>query len=75
MIKCFRKLDASKAEYDLAVYEDTYAYHTVFHNHNFRSLDSLTTLQKNLQTRNFPVQEQSANKSLPTFMLLGLLNN
>jgi hypothetical protein len=46
MTNCFRKLEPSKAEYDLAVYEGIYAYHAVFHNYNFRSTDCTTTLQK-----------------------------
>jgi hypothetical protein len=74
MINYIRKLEPSKAEYDLAVYEGTYAYHAVLRNRSFRSLDC-TSLQKKFADKTFPVQEQSANQSLPTFMLLWLLKN
>jgi hypothetical protein len=71
MINYFRKLEPSNAEYDLADYEGTYAYNTVLYNNSFRSMDCTTSLQ----TIHFPVQEQSVNQSLPTFMLLGLLKD
>jgi hypothetical protein len=45
----FRELEPSKAEHDLAVY----AYHTVFHNYNFRSMDCTTSLQKKLADNKF----------------------
>jgi hypothetical protein len=75
MTNYFPKLELSKAEYDLVAYEGVYASNTVLHNHSFRSMDSTTTLQRNLHTRKFPVEEQSANQSLSTFMPLGFLND
>jgi hypothetical protein len=45
MTNCFHKLEPSKAKYDLAVYEGTHSYHTVLHNHSFRTVHCITTLQ------------------------------
>jgi hypothetical protein len=53
MIHSFRKLEPSKAEYGLAVYEGTYAYHSVVHNHSFRSMDCTTTLQKKFADKKY----------------------
>jgi ribulose-5-phosphate 4-epimerase/fuculose-1-phosphate aldolase len=72
MTNYFHKLELPKAEYDLAVYEGTYAYHTVLHNH---SLCSMACATLHLQARNFPVQKQSVHQSLPKFMFLGVLKN
>jgi hypothetical protein len=52
MTNCFPKLEPSKAEHDSAVYEGTYAYHTVLHNHSFRSMD-FTSLQKKFADNKF----------------------
>jgi hypothetical protein len=45
MTDYFRKLEQSEAILDFTVYEGTYAYHTVLHNHSFHSMDR-TSLQK-----------------------------
>jgi hypothetical protein len=42
------KLELSKAEYNLAVYEGTYAYHTVLHNHSFSGWIVQQFYRKNL---------------------------
>jgi hypothetical protein len=49
MANYFRKLEPSKVEYDMAVYEGTYAYHTAPHNHthSFCNMDC-TSLQKKI---------------------------
>jgi hypothetical protein len=54
--KYLRKLEPSKAEYDLVAYEGVYVSHTALRNHSFRSMDCTTTVQRNLHKRNFPVQ-------------------
>jgi hypothetical protein len=53
MTNYFRKLELSKTEYDLAVYEGTYVCHTVLHNHSFRSMDCTTTLQMKFADKKF----------------------
>jgi hypothetical protein len=53
MTNYFHKLEQSKAEYDLAVYGGTYAYHSVLHHHSFRSMDSTSTLQKKFADKKF----------------------
>jgi hypothetical protein len=52
MTNYFCKLEPSKAEYDLAVYESTYDYHTVLYNHTFCSMDC-TSLQKKFADKKF----------------------
>jgi hypothetical protein len=53
MANYFRKLEPSKAEYDLAVYGGTYAYYTLLHNHSFRTVDCTTSLQKKFPDKKF----------------------
>jgi hypothetical protein len=53
MTNYFCKLEPSKAEYDMAVHEGTCAYHTVVHNHSFRSMDFTATLQKKISNKKF----------------------
>jgi hypothetical protein len=42
MTNCFRKLEPSKTEYDLAAYEEG----TYVRNHSFRNMDCTTNLQR-----------------------------
>lgn len=49
----YRKLEPSKSEYDLAIHEGTYAYHTIRHNQSFRSMDCTTSLQKKFSDKKF----------------------
>jgi hypothetical protein len=44
----FCKLEKSKGEQDLAVYEGSYVRHTVLHKHSFRNMDCTTSLQKKI---------------------------
>jgi hypothetical protein len=53
MANYFRKLEPSKTEYHLTVYKSTYAYHTLHHNHSFRSIDCTTSLQKKFADKKF----------------------
>jgi hypothetical protein len=62
---CFRKLEPSKAEYDSAVNEGAYAYHSVLHNHSFLSMDSTKSLQKKFADKKFSCA-RSKYKSIVT---------
>lgn len=42
----FKRLEPTQVEYDLAVQEGTYAYHTVRHSHSFRSMDCTALLTR-----------------------------
>jgi hypothetical protein len=68
MTNYFRKLEPTKAEYDLDVYAGTYAYHTLPH-----TTIVFTVWTEQVYRRNIHVHEQSANQLLATFMLLWVL--
>lgn len=49
----FKKVDPSQEEYDLAVQEAVFAYHTLRHNHSFRSMDCTAQLTRKLYESKF----------------------
>jgi hypothetical protein len=61
-------LEPSEAKYELAIHAGTYTYHIIPHNHYFLVWIEEHVLKRNVQTH-FPVQEQSANKSIQMFFL------
>lgn len=49
----FHKVEPTQNEYDLALQEGIYAYHTVRHNHSFRSMDCTSNLNKKFSNPKF----------------------
>lgn len=49
----FKKVQPSQSEYDLAVQEGVFAYHTIRHNHSFRSMDCTALLNRKLYEPKF----------------------
>uniref|UniRef100_A0A674CR22 DUF4371 domain-containing protein n=1 Tax=Salmo trutta TaxID=8032 RepID=A0A674CR22_SALTR len=47
-VTTFFKVEPSQEEYDLAVQEGVFAYHTMRHNHSYRSMDSTAKLTRKL---------------------------
>ena len=49
----FKKVEPSQEEYDLAVQEGVFAYHTMQHNHSYRSMDCTAQLTQKLYEPKF----------------------
>lgn len=49
----FKRVEPSQSEYDLAVQEGVFAYHTIRHNHSFRLMDCTALLNRKLYEPKF----------------------
>lgn len=53
VVSFFKKSIPSDEEFNLAIQEGTFAYHTVFHNQSFRSMDCTSNLVKTFYNKKF----------------------